>query len=378
MVINVASFGGRSHLLDTARELAKQGHIVRFYSYVPTKRAVEFGLPAECNYSLFLWALPFLALYKIFGYHNWNQYLYWRVFDVFTAYYMKPCDVFIGQSPMHNFSIRYAKKMFNALTILERGTVHVTDYNNQVKTNPIYRGKTFQPFFMMKHDIDGYNYPDYISVGSEQVAESFVKNGVQQSKLFVNNYGFDVSQFTSSCLSGEAYDLIYVGRWCYNKGCDLIEKICIKKGYRFLHVGSISDLSFPNIPNMVHIDAVEQYKLQEYYTKAKVFVIPSRCEGLAMVQLQAAACGIPIVCSKYSGGRDIKKYTISDKWIIEMDDISVKSLEECVVIALNIADTQKGVRNYLKDNFSEVSWEGYGRRYNSFLKSIVKKNQRVT
>ena len=66
MVINIASFGGRTHLLDTARELAKQGNIVRFYSYVPTKRAVKYGLPAECNYSLFLWALPFLVLYKIF------------------------------------------------------------------------------------------------------------------------------------------------------------------------------------------------------------------------------------------------------------------------------------------------------------------------
>ena len=333
MVINIASFGGRTHLLDTARELAKQGNIVRFYSYVPTKRAVKYGLPAECNYSLFFWALPFLVLYKIFGFKNWNQYLYHRIFDVFTAYYMKPCDVFIGQSPMHNYTIRYAKKKYNALTILERGSIHIIDYNNQVKSNPIYHGKTFLPHFMIKHDIDGYNYPDFISVGSEQVAESFIRHGILQCKLFVNNYGFNVFQFKSTYLSEDAYDLIYVGQWSYRKGCDLIENICRKNSYRFIHVGSICDISFPDIPNMVHIDAVEQCELQEYYTKAKVFVIPSRCEGLAMVQLQAAACGLPIVCSKYSGGRDIKKYTISDKWIIEMEDLSVKSLEKCVAIA---------------------------------------------
>jgi UDP:flavonoid glycosyltransferase YjiC (YdhE family) len=40
MKINIASFGGRSHLLDTARELEKFGHEVRFYSYVPSKRAI--------------------------------------------------------------------------------------------------------------------------------------------------------------------------------------------------------------------------------------------------------------------------------------------------------------------------------------------------
>ena len=53
MIINIASFGGRTHMLDTARELEKFGHIVRFYSYVPTKRAMKFGLKKECSYSLY-------------------------------------------------------------------------------------------------------------------------------------------------------------------------------------------------------------------------------------------------------------------------------------------------------------------------------------
>ena len=277
---------------------------------------------------------------------------------------------------MHNFSIKYAKKKYHALTILERGTVHVTDFNNQVKTNPIYKGKTFQPLFMMKHDIDGYNYPDYISVGSEQVADSFIKNGINPNKLIINNYGFDISQFTSSPLSKDAFDLIYIGQWSYRKGCDLIESLCRNTNYSFLHVGSICDLPFPSIPNMVHIDAVEQTKLLYYYSKAKIFIMPSRCEGLAMVLLQAAACGLPIVCSKFSGGRDIRKYTISSNWIIEMEQMTIISLKKCIEIAMKIADTQKGLRSYLKDNFTEASWDGYGRRYNDFLKSIVEKSSR--
>lgn len=373
MVINVASFGGRSHLLDTARELAKQGNTVRFYSYLPTKRAVKFGLPAECNYTLFLWALPFLVLYKLFGYKNWNQYLYTRIFDVFTAYYMKPCDVFIGQSPMHHFSIRYAKKKYNALTILERGIIHVNEFNNQVISNPVCKGKTIMPVCIMKHDIDGYNYPDFISVGSLQVADSFVKNGVARERIFVNNYGFDVNQFTRTKLSDCFYDILMVGQWSYRKGADLIISACKIKGYKLLHVGSVDDVPFPtNESNFVHIDPVEQYKLQNYYSKAKVFVLPSRAEGFALVQMQAAACGLPIVCSKFTGGTDIRKYTISDDWIIEMNDYSVDSLIECIEKALALAKEQHGERNYLKDNFSEASWEGYGRRYNEFLISKTK------
>ncbi len=375
MVINIASFGGRTHLLDTARELAKQGNIVRFYSYVPTKRAVKYGLPAECNYSLFLWALPFLVLYKIFGFKNWNQYLYHRIFDVFTAYYMKPCDVFIGQSPMHNFSIRYAKKKYNALTILERGSAHILEYKKQLDGNPKYHGKPFLPNFMIKHDYAGYLFPDYISVGCDYAKKSFLQNGYFRDNIFVNNYGFDTSQFTSTCLSEDAYDLIYVGRWSYLKGCDLLTEACRKKNYKLLHVGSIFDMDFPKMKNLTHIDAVEQLKLKYFYSHAKVFVLPSRTEGFGMVLCQAAACGLPIVCSKNTGGPDLKKYTISKEWIITMDNYTVDSLIQCIETALQLSKTQKGFRSYLKASFIEASWDGYGRRYNEFLKSIIRNDK---
>jgi len=371
MVINVASFGGRSHMLDLARELHKKGHEVRFYSYVPTKRAQQFGLPAACNKTLFYWALPFLALFKIFGFKSWNQYLYWRVFDIFTAYYMKPCDVFIGQSPMHNFSIRYAKKKYGALTILERGTVHVLDYVEQVKEDPLLEGKCQQPSYQIAYDIDGYKYPNFISVGSEQVKDSFIKHGIAAEKIFVNNYGFDVSQFSSTVLAENPYDLIMVGRWSYPKGAALITEACKRKGYHFLHVGSLIGYPFPEIENMHHVDAVPQNKLVEYYSKAKVFVLPSYVEGLALVQMQAAACGLPIVCSEYTGGRDIRKYTTSDEWIIEMNDLTVESLISAIDNALSLAKKQTGKRNYLNKDFANASWEGYGNRYHEFLQEKI-------
>lgn len=43
MKINIASTH-RFHLLDLARELEKQGHDVKFYSYVPQKDVSNLGL----------------------------------------------------------------------------------------------------------------------------------------------------------------------------------------------------------------------------------------------------------------------------------------------------------------------------------------------
>ena len=153
MVINIASFGGRTHLLDTARELEKFGHTVRFYSYVPTKRAVKFGLKKECSYSLFYWAIPFLILFKFFGHKRWINIAYQYCFDFFTAYFMKPCDVFIGQSPMHCYSLKYAKKKYNAITILERGSLPAEIYNRNMVGDPSLKGKMFYSQWLINYEL---------------------------------------------------------------------------------------------------------------------------------------------------------------------------------------------------------------------------------
>jgi len=52
---------GRFHVLDLARELHALGHEVRLYSYVPRRRAMTFGLPAECCVDLLPLMAPFVA-----------------------------------------------------------------------------------------------------------------------------------------------------------------------------------------------------------------------------------------------------------------------------------------------------------------------------
>ena len=190
-------------------------------------------------------------------------------------------------------------------------------------------------------------------------------------KLFVNNYGFNSSFFAPTGLSStDTFDILQVGNWGYRKGSDLITEACKLKKYRFLHVGSLA-CEFPVMYNMVHIDAQPENKLIHYYQKAKVFVMPSRVEGLALVQLQAIACGLPLVCSPYSGGKDLKKYVQTGDWIIEMEKLTLDELILCIDKALLVADSQKGKRFFLKNNFENVSWKGYGERYNNFLKSVL-------
>lgn len=376
MKINIASFGGRSHLLDTARELEKYGHEVRFYSFVPTKRATQFGLKKECSKSYFIIALPFLTLQKITKGAEWTRWLFHCFFDYYIALTMKPCDVFIGHRAGHKFCLNFAKKKYRAVVILEDGSSHVL---NQKKFFESYPDSIRKPPFAkwhIKKSLAAYQIADYISIASDFVKRTMLENGISENKLFINPYGIDLQQFypTEKPDDAVSYDVIMVGGWSYRKGCDLLIDAIRNLNLRFLHIGGIVDLKFPNYDNFTHYNSINQWELVNYYANAKVFVLTSREEGLALVQAQALACGLPIVCSKNTGGSNLKDFLNDKKWIIEMTEYTVNCLTDCITQALQLAASQpEGKRDYAGEAIQNLTWEAYGKRYNDFLKKIVNK-----
>ena len=54
-----------------------------------------------------------------------------------------------------------------------------------------------------------------------------------------------------------------------------------------------------------------------------------------------------------------------------MEDVSTTSLEKAIEKGLNLAKSQTGERFYAHDILQKFSWEAYGNRYNTFLKSVL-------
>lgn len=367
MVINVASFGGRSHMLDLARELEKHGHTVRFYSYVPTARAIKFGLKKECSYSLFYIAIPFLVLFKLFGFTKYLLYLYRLFFDYVTAWIMKPCDVFIGQVPMHLYSMKVAKNKYGAITICESGLSNIRSYNkilSQIGGVKDYPKICFSRFEAI------YNEADYISVASIFSKNGFLENGFSEKKIILNPYGVSLKHFKSTSLSKQSYDCLMIGQWSRRKGVEMAVEACRNLSLSLLHVGAIVDVEFPNDSNFKHIDPVNEFELIKYYSQAKVFLFPSYEDGFGLVLIQALACGLPIVCSPNTGGTTIKNMLNDKKWIEVMDDVSSISLEKAILKSMVLANTQSGKRAYATQVLNEFSWDSYGKRYDNFLRQL--------
>jgi glycosyltransferase involved in cell wall biosynthesis len=128
-------------------------------------------------------------------------------------------------------------------------------------------------------------------------------------------------------------------------------------------VGPVADASLPRDPGFEHVEAVPQNQLPEYYRRGDVFALASREEGLAMVQVQALACGLEIVCTTHTGGEDLRR------WAVRPDAISVVApddpiaLSQALAAALQRRPAPGTQRDLLGPNRTLASWRAYAERY---------------
>lgn len=366
MRINILT-SGRFHVLDLAIELEKLGHDVKFYSYVPASRTIQFGLSKKASKSLLLVMIPFLAVQKLLPKSIFVENLKINFQDWFTSLYMKKCDVLIAMSGLYVSSLKKARAN-NSVIIIERGSKHILEQREILESISSLRGTKPVPDDHVTRELKSYELADFISLPSLHTKDSFIKHGFSKVKLFVNPYGVNLDMFKSKTEIQKSFDVIFVGNWSFQKGCDLLSQACIELNLKVLHVGAILDFPFPVHKNFIHIDTVDQKKLQNFYNQAKVFVLASRQDGFGMVLCQAIACKLPIVATSNTGGLDISLMDSSFKpWVFIPEDETVEKLKEQIILALKFAELKKD----LVPNLTFLTWSGYGIRYNDFLKEKV-------
>ncbi len=369
--VAIASLG-RFHVLDLARELDRLGTHTRFYSYVPVSRAERFGLRRQCQRTV----LPPLA--PLIGWQTYAPNLWPDLRERATAHALdaavsarlEPCDVFVCMSGAYLGAARYAKRRYGAKIWLERGSRHILS-QREILAALSARGPTD---FIVARELAGYELADRIVVPSSHVVESFREKAPHLvPKLFVNPYGVDLEQFPQRPEQPPASPptVIFVGGWSIRKGVDiLVDAIRKLDGVHLLHVGGIVDVPFPDDPRFQHVDPVPQWRLTEYYRRAHVFALASREEGLALVQAQALASGLPLVCTDRTGGGDPRLTAAL------ADRISVAPVGDAAALASALSEmlarSQIGQIPPLSDSDrATLHWAAYGKRYVEELHKAV-------
>ena len=369
---------GRFHVLDLARELSALGHDVRFYSYVPKGRACRYGLPDKCHVSLLPYVAPLFFLERLLGRRTprWVYRGINLIMDEVVSLMLEPCDVFIGMSGIYLKALRVARDKYHARVIVERGSRHILSQLEILSRLP---GCLTPGQFEVTREMSAYEHADLVVIPAKHVRESFLERGFPPERLFQNPYGVNVSGFTPGRRTtvGQAPVAIFVGNWGQGKGADVvIAAVRAIKNLKLLHVGPLGDVAFPEEAQFVHHDPVDQLRLVDFYRQADISLLPSRAEGLALVQAQALASGLPLVCTDRTGGEDLMEMIEHPEAVISVERDNVPALKDGISRALEVARQLNGVDLLGQRGRLALSWAAYGKRYEERLAGLdgVKKD----
>lgn len=159
-----------------------------------------------------------------------------------------------------------------------------------------------------------YEAATRIVVPSRFVERTFIAQGVPATRLRRNTLGVNLALFrpVDGYQKRREFTAVFAGSLSFRKGIhylvDGFRQAAIPDS-RLLLVGGASGETERLIgkppPGLVRFGHVPQSSLADHYRGAHAFVIASIEEGLAMVQAQALACGLPLICTENTGGEDL-------------------------------------------------------------------------
>ncbi|MBQ7225179.1 MAG: glycosyltransferase [Clostridia bacterium] len=192
---------------------------------------------------------------------------------------------------------------------------------------------------------------------ADLVKQSFLK----EYPVKVINNGIDLSVFKPLGSDfREKYNLqnkkIVLGvasGWGYRKGLDVFVELskCLPQDYQIVLVGTDEKVDKQLPDSIISIHRTQnQRELAEIYSMADVFVNPTREENYPTVNMEALACGTPVVTFKTGGSPEIIDSTCGSA--VDVDDIDALQQEirracvDCLYLREACIERAKGFDMY--------------------------------
>lgn len=364
---------GRFHAFYLANELQKHGYLHRLVTSYPKFETVKYGIPRN---KIISW-LPLEVANRLWNktplvfkrYYN-AQYILAEAYDYIAAKCIpSDTDIFIGWSSKSLHSIRRAKAL-GIKTVLERGSSHMLYQQQILKEEHEKYGLTVQLAHpkIVEKELQEYEEADYISIPSFFVKRTFLERGIPEKKLIHVPYGVDLTNFRPVPKEDKIFRIIHCGGISMQKGAHYLLQAFYELNLpdaELWLIGSMSNEIKPFLEKydngrVFHKGPYPQNILYRYYSQGSVFCLASIQEGLAMVQPQAMACGLPVICTTNTGGEDIIRDGV-DGVIIPIRD--VEALKEKILYMFEnqyrCKEMGQSARNRVQSGFS---WDDYGER----------------
>jgi glycosyltransferase involved in cell wall biosynthesis len=307
---------GKYHLFDLGREQLRLGHQVRLFTGNPRSR-VDADLRSFARTHAALRILVAVqARLKLFPQSKWLEDAFMRDLGSWLARSVDPewTDVLHGlDGPGPEAGLRM--KAHGKLWICDRGSAHILAQKEILNEEYTYWHAPLPVFTAgcLERCQAEYEQAHAIVVPSQFARRSFIERGFSSERVFLCPYGVDLAEFRPGVKADQTFRVIFVGAASIQKGIGhllrAVEPLVKKRQCELWLVGSIEPAAQPVLERYRHCfeykGVCPRSELWRLYSQSSVLVLASVQEGLALVQAQAMACGIPVIATTNTGAEDL-------------------------------------------------------------------------
>jgi glycosyltransferase involved in cell wall biosynthesis len=218
---------------------------------------------------------------------------------------------------------------------------------------------------------------DYILCPSEYVARSLIEYGIRKDKIIIIPYGVSLDSFKQEARQDDTFRVLFVGT------------VGVRKGIIYLFQ-ALENLKLPNFECLVignvepcfqalfnkhsklckYIRRAPHSYLRYHYSNASVFLLPSIDEGMAYVQMEAMACGLPVICTPNTGAQELVRDSM-EGFVVPIRDS--EGIREKIEFLYNNPSELKRMSSNALERVKNYSWDSYGTRLVRALEERIKK-----
>jgi glycosyltransferase involved in cell wall biosynthesis len=289
-------------------------------------------------------------------------------------------DLFVGWSGCSLRAVRRARAL-GKTTLLVRGSAHIAEQMALLAREHDRLGLPFQaPRRTVELELEEYGEVDLIQTNSSFAADSFIARGFDPARVIMVNTGVDLARFRPVAREGSraTFRVITCGSLGVRKGIHILLEAFARAALPDAELVLIGPV-LPELAPLVarHASAtvravgpVPNAELHRWFSQGDVFVMPSIEEGLAAVQAQAMACGLPLVSSRASGGADLLSADGVEGFLAAPGD--VEALTERLVWCHANREALRAMGDAaLARARDALTWEAYGERITARYRDLV-------
>jgi glycosyltransferase involved in cell wall biosynthesis len=219
-------------------------------------------------------------------------------------------------------------------------------------------------------EVSEHALAETIVVPSRFVRRTLVEHGVDPAKISINPFGTDLAFFTPAPRPPAGPVIfLFVGSLSARKGVPTL-----LRAWAMLRPAGRAELWFAGggsvpvsdalLPDVKWLGALSRAEIATTLRRAHVLVCPSFFEGLAQVQVEALAAGLPVIGTPSSGSEDI---VTSD----ETGLVIPAGAEDKLAAAMERVLGDDAFRLHLRERVvatrDRLSWSHYGERWRAIV-----------